>query len=479
MNRLLVACQALALVVLVGCQTVGPNYVVPAQAKVNLAAAQGAFGADTSAVSLEPVPDRWWLLYEDPTLARLVDEALVANTDLRVAAAHLAHAQAGLGAAEAARDPKVSVDGAAERARLSAESYLEFQPLPVMNTADAGLRVSYEIDLFGKLSRAIEAARADAGAAQAGLELARVTVAAEVVRAYVGACAAGHELDRAQAILDVQNRSLTVTSQLTHAGRTGQADVTRARAQVARANAALPQLAARRSAALHRLAVLTGKPPGEYPPELASCAVLPRLSRPIPVGDGAALLRRRPDVRQAERALAAATARIGVATAALYPGITLGLSAGSTGLLADLGQSAANRWAVGPLISWSLPDGTERARIRAAGADADAALARFDGVVLNALREAETSLTVYSRDLERNSALRITQSDVREAEQQAQQLYRAGRTPYLNEIDALRALGNVDSALAASDSQVAEDQVTLFLALGGGWQGPGSPQSVP
>ena len=163
----------------------------------------------------------------------------------------------------------------------------------------------------------------------------------------------------------------------------------------------------------------------------------------------------------------------------MYPRITLGLGAGSTGLLSDIGQPAANRWGVGPLISWSLPDGTERARIRAAGADADAALARFDGVVLNALREVDTGLTVYTRDLERNGALRLTQADASEARQQAQQLYRGGRTPYLTEIDAQRSLGGIDSALAASDSQVAEDQVSLFLALGGGWQDQGGPSSGP
>jgi outer membrane protein TolC len=183
--------------------------------------------------------------------------------------------------------------------------------------------------------------------------------------------------------------------------------------------AAAPPLIARRQAALFRLAALTGRPPAEFPKAVASCVVPPRLSRPIPVGDGAALLKRRPDVRQAERTLAGATARISVATAALYPTISFGLGLGSTGLLADLGAPAANRWSLGSLISWTFPGGGERARIRQADAMADAALARFDGVVLNALRETETSLATYAQDLQRNADLRAARDDAATAERQA------------------------------------------------------------
>jgi multidrug efflux system outer membrane protein len=182
------------------------------------------------------------------------------------------------------------------------------------------------------------------------------------------------------------------------------------------------------------------------------------------------LLKRRPDVRQAERGLAGATGRIGVATAALYPNIAFGLGAGSTGLLADVGQPAANRWGLSSLISWTLPGEGEHARIRATEADADAALARFDGVVLNALRETETSLAVYAHELDRNAALRAARDEAFKAEAQAQILYRGGRSPYLASLDAQRTLAGAEGALAASDGQVAADQVNLFLALGGGWE---------
>ena len=195
----------------------------------------------------------------------------------------------------------------------------------------------------------------------------------------------------------------------------------------------------------------------------------PTLAQPLPVGDGAALLARRPDVRQAERVLAGATARIGVATAALYPSVSIGLGAGSTGLLTDIGERAANHWSIGSLVSWTFPDGGERARVRQADASAQAALARFDGVVLNALREVETQLSWYSQDLRRNEALRASREQAALAAAQARRLYEAGRTPYLTSLDADRSLASVESALAASEGQIAADQVKLFLALGGGW----------
>jgi multidrug efflux system outer membrane protein len=466
-----IALLAAGLMVLGACTTVGPNYKVPEAAAVKAPAAQGAFlGARSPAVSQDPPPPGWWRLYRDPTLDALEQQALTANTDLRAAAANLARAQAVVSEARAANDPTVTISGAAERARESGESFLMFEPIPPENLADVGLSVSYQIDLVGRLRRAAEAAQADAEASQAGLDLARVSVAGEVAAAYIDACAAGEELAVTNRSVDLQARNLAVTQRLTAAGRGTALDTTRARALLNQTRSAGPPLIARRQAALFRLAALTGRPPAEYPRAVADCATPPKLDRPIPVGDGAALLRSRPDVRQAERTLAGATARIGVATAALYPTVNLGLGVGSTGLLADLGQPAANRWSVGSLVSWTFPTGGERARIRQADAMSDAALAKFDGVVLNALRETETSLAAYAQDLQRNADLRATRDEAAIAEDQAQRLYRAGRSPYLTGLDATRTLASADAALASSNGQVAADQVKLFLALGGGWE---------
>nr|WP_295108718.1 efflux transporter outer membrane subunit [uncultured Caulobacter sp.] len=460
-----------SLLALTACTTVGPDYKLPEQAKINVPTAQGPFlGAASKAVSQDPVPTGWWKLYDDPVLNGLIEEALKANTDLRVAAANLARAQAIVGEADNAGTPKFGASAAAMHARESGEQFLKAEQLPVENLADVGVKVSYQVDLVGRLKRASEAAHADAEASQAALDLARVSVAADVARAYVEACANGHELAVAQRTVDLQTRSLDVTRKLVKAGRGTVVDVTRAQAQLDLSRASLPGFQSRRRAALYKLATLTGKPPAEFPKAIEACVAPPTLSKPIPVGDGAALLKRRPDVRQAERTLAGATARIGVATAALYPSITLGAGAGSTGLLADIGTAPANRWGLTSLITWTLPSEGERARIRQAEAGADGALAKFDGVVLTALRETETSLDAYAHDLQRQAALKAARDQAQLAESQVQRLYRAGKSPYLAGLDAQRTLATAEAQLATSDSQVAADQVNLFLALGGGWE---------
>ncbi len=471
MSALKALAAAGSLLALAACTTVGPNYKLPAEAKINAPTAQGAFmGAKSPAVSQDPVPAGWWKLYDDPVLNGLVQEALAANTDLRAAAANLARSQAIAGEADDAGGFKTGVSAAATHSRESGEQYLLTEPLPVENLADVGVKVSYQVDLVGRIKRAAEAAHADAEASQAALDLARVAVAADVARSYVEACANGHELAVAQHTVDLQAKSLAVTQKLVKAGRGTAIDVTRAQAQLDLSRASIPSFESHRRAALYKLATLTGKPPAEFPKAVEACVAPPTLKQPIPVGDGAALLKRRPDVRQAERTLAGATARIGVATAALYPNVTLGFGAGSTGLLADIGSAPANRWGLSSLISWTIPGEGERARIRQAQAGADGALARFDGVVLTALRETETSLDAYAHDLQRNAALKAARDQAAMAEAQAHTLYRAGRSPYLTGLDAQRTLAGADAALAASDSQVAADQVNLFLALGGGWE---------
>jgi outer membrane protein TolC len=211
--------------------------------------------------------------------------------------------------------------------------------------------------------------------------------------------------------------------------------------------------------------------PSAFPAEVAKCATAPRVGSSIPVGDGAALLRRRPDVRQAERLLAGATARIGVATAELYPNITLGASFGSVGFMKDAGDANTWKFSLGPLISWNLPS-TSSARVHIAQANANTAgaLAKFDSVVLNALRETESALTVYARELDRNAALRAARDQSALASRQTAKLYQFGRTDFLASLDADRTLATSESLLAASDAQLAADQVQLFLALGGGWE---------
>jgi outer membrane protein TolC len=236
--------------------------------------------------------------------------------------------------------------------------------------------------------------------------------------------------------------------------------------------ATLPTLEAQRQTALFRLSVLTGRPPANFPREVASCQSVPALARPIPVGDGATLLSRRPDVRQAERELAAATARVGVATASLYPSITLGGSIGSAATsLSGLGSGDSLRFSIGPLISWDLSNlFVGGARIAQAKADAEGRLANFEGTWLKALQETESALTRYARELDRRDALRRARAQSAEAARIARLRYQAGRDSFQVVLDAERSLASIEAELARSEAQLSDYSVSLFLALGGGWQ---------
>jgi NodT family efflux transporter outer membrane factor (OMF) lipoprotein len=467
-----------AVVALSGCAVVGPDYRIPDAAIVNAPAAAGPLlGATEAGVSAEPAASYWWALYDEPLLDDLVRQTLAANTDLRIAAANIARAQAAVAIAEDGTLPSTKIDSAFDYGELSGEQYLLTTPLPSTGLYDTGVSVSYQIDLFGQIKRGIEASRADAEAARAAADLVRVTVVADTVRAYLAACSAGRELAVAQNTLALQERSADLTRRLVDAGRGSALDLTRTEAQVEQFRANIPPLQAEKRLALYRLATLTGQPPANFPRALEDCAAEPRLRQPIPVGDGSALLRRRPDIREAERQLAAATARIGVATADLYPKISFGLSGGSTGLVGDIFKAATLRYAVGPLISWDFPrQNADRARIRAAEARTEEALANFDGKVLAALREIESGLTVYGRDLDRTAALRAARDRADEADRQARTLFSAGQGDAFVTLDAERVRAGAEQALAQSESRIAADQVSLFLALGGGWRNDAATQ---
>lgn len=458
---------------LAGCAAVGPDYQVPAGSVATRPDAQAPFAEAREGVfQRDQVPGRWWRLYNDPVLDGLVEKALAANTDLRVASANLERAQAAVRETEAQQQPSLGVNASPTFGHVSGIQELApgIDP-PNRWSYSAGASMSYQVDLFGQIRRAVEAAGADAQAAQAAYDATRVTVAAETARAYANLCSAGMQLASAEHSVKVQQESLDAVSQLQRAGRGTALDVTRARSQLEQLRAGLPPFQAQQRTALYRLAALTGQTPAEIPTALLQCAAAPQLSETIPVGDGAALLRRRPDIRQAERALAAATARIGVATADLYPKITLGLSGASGGPAAMFGDRGTFSWSVGPLISWTLPNtGAVQARIAEAEANTKAAVARFDASVLNALRETESALVVYARQLDRQAALQAARDQAAQAASQARQLFQYGKTDYLTVLDAERTLASNESALAAGQAELSNDQIAVFLALGGGWE---------
>lgn len=446
---------------------VGPAYVsptpkAPSQTPFLEAGKSPAFTGDQPA-------GEWWSLFGDPVLDGLVEQALAANTDLRVAAANLAQARAVLREARAGRLPTTSVGASGTYAR-------QRNPLGPGTvegeTYDVGLDIGYQVDLFGRVESAIRASRADAEAVQAAFDLTRITVAAETTRAYADVCSFNRQLGVAEETLRIQERTFDLTRRLFEGGRATRLETGQAGALLEQTRAAIPTLTAQRSAALYRLAVLTGKPPAEAPAEVLKCQAPPELTRPIPVGDGASLLARRPDIRRAERELAAASARVNVATADLYPSISLGGSVGSTaGSISGLGKSDGFRFSLGPLISWNFPNmEVARSRLKQSEAGADAALATFDGTWLAALQETESALAAYAGELDRLTALRRAADEAGEAARIARLRYEAGRENFQVVLDAERTLAQIQATIAQSEQQRATYLVSLFLALGGGWQ---------
>ena len=276
----------------------------------------------------------------------------------------------------------------------------------------------------------------------------------------------------ARETLRIQEQTFDLTRRLFEGGRATALETSQAGALLEQVRATVPTLEAQRQTALFRLSVMTGRPPAEFPREVATCETPPSLARPIPVGDGASLLSRRPDIRQAERELAAATARVGVAVANLYPRITLGGSVGSSATsLGGLASSDSFRFSVGPLISFSLTNlVVGRARIAQAEASAEGAHANFEGSWLRALEETESALTRYARELDRREATRRGCAQAAEAARIARLGYQHGRDSFQIVLDAERSLADTDAALAQSEAQLSDHLVSLFLALGGGWQ---------
>jgi NodT family efflux transporter outer membrane factor (OMF) lipoprotein len=468
-RRLLSLLAAPAASLVTAACAVGPNYAPP---QTPPSAAPSFIGASTPLVSATtPAEAQWWRLYDDPVLNGLVADALAANTDIRVALAHLERARAELGLARTAFLPQTQITGGVVRRETP-----EWQVTPgvgrTYNSADGALAVAYEVDLFGRVRRSLEAARGDAQVAQADVDAVRVAVVADTVQAYADATGSAEKLAVAQQTVDLLEKSARVTAARVEAGRSEKLDLIRISALRDQRRADVAPLQAERDAALFRLATLTGRTPRDLPELVKAQTTLPQLARPIPVGDGRALIARRPDVRAAERRLAADTARIGVATADLYPRISLGGSVGSTSAsLADAFGASAFRWLAGPLISWDFPNfAATHARIAGARADAKADLAAFDGTVLTALQETETALSGYSHELERRQALLEARNEAARAAKVAEARQREGTIDFLALLDAQRTLADAQSDLAASDARIAFAQVDLFRALGGGWE---------
>ena len=466
-----VAVVAIIVASLAACR-VGPNYRAPA---LPSGAEAPLVSLNTSAETPTPPPDVWWRLYDDSRLDALVQEALGANRTLAAADANFAAARAVVSEEQVNRYPSTAAFAGGLYGRDAVtDEILELgghRPQTIWLLEDV-IQAAYEVDLFGRVHRAIEVANADAESVAAARDGVRVVVAAETARAYAAVCALGEELDVAHHSLEVVSREADITVQRHEAGANSVYDVTRAQALVAQVRSTIPELEGQRRAALFELTAVLGRTPAEAPNDLEACLTPPRLVALIPVGDGSALIKRRPDVRQAERRLAAATAEIGVATADLYPTIRLaGLYGGAASQLSQLNTNFGRTWGIGPSISWSFPNmAGPRARVRQAKAAQSAALASFDSVVLTALKETEQALALYSAALENRQSLGDARDKVDAAYSMAHDQFLAGSLSALELLTTEQSLVAVNAAVASSDAALVQDQIAVFKALGGGWR---------
>lgn len=469
----------LVLALLAGACTAGPDYHGPQTAVSKAPAAKGPFvaGADP-AFAQAPLPDHWWTLYADPRLDSYVQEALSANADLRTADANLRRANAIVREVEAGRTVQTNLEAGVLAARVGGYTMTKPVDLPYSYILDAS--VSYPLDLAGGIKRGIEASRDNAEAVAAARDQVRVTIAAAVARSYADVCSANLSLAATRHVLDIQTSTLASMQRLSKGGRGTSFDVTRARTAADKSAAALPGIIATRQSALFELAALMGRPPADYPREMESCSTPPTLDQPIPIGDGSALIKRRPDIRASERQLAAATAGIGVEMAKLYPQVTLTGTMGFANAIAAFTDPASFGGLAGPMISWAFPNRKlQHAQIAAAGAGAEAASARFDATVIEALRQSETALTDYAREIDRDRALEKARDDAAHATDQADRLFRFGRTDVLSVLTAQSQLAEAEATLAASHATLIDRQINVFLALGGGWEAQSPAGSRP
>jgi NodT family efflux transporter outer membrane factor (OMF) lipoprotein len=459
----------LVMLALAGC-TLGPGYVAPVPpAPLGSALPYVPAGLATRA----EVEEGWWRRLRDPALDRLVERALLANTDLRVAQSRVEGARAAFRSIEAARLPSTQMSlGAAYGRSATTDQIAGALGREADDTllVSAGAEAGWEVDLSGRIRRAIEAGRADAEAVEAARDAIRVAVVATVVQGYAASCAIGSQIAVAREAVAIADEARAIVSRQLDAGGASRFDLARQDALASRTRATIPVLEGERRAVLFALAASLGETPEDVPAEASACTRVPELAAAIPVGDAGDLIARRPDVREAERRVAGASARTGVARADLVPRVSILAGIGSVAPAIDaLGAHATTNFHIGPFLSWSFPNlAIARARVRQAEAADREAIAAYQGSVLGALRELEQALARYAGTRGREDELNASMEQARTAYRLAGERLDAGSISRLELLTAQQAL--IEAQLATSEARLgrSESIVAVFRALGGG-----------
>jgi multidrug efflux system outer membrane protein len=454
---------------LAGC-AVGPDYHPPKTA----APAQWVSPQAGGETNLPAAGAAWWKSFHDAELDSLAVRAAQSNLNLRAAVARVREARAAARVVSAGSSPTLDAAGSYARNRYSANGFPPFPPgVPVeADVYQAGFDAAWELDVFGGTRRAGEAARADVEAAEFGRRDLLITLFAEVARNYVQARSFQRRLAVASENISAQEQILALTRDRFAKGLTGELDVQEADALLATTRAQSPVFETGFRDAVYHLGLLLGQPPGALLEELTNAAPIPAAPPVVPVGLPSDLVQRRPDVRQAERQLAAATARVGAAASDLYPKFSLtgdvGLQSISPG---DWFSAGSRYWTAGPTVQWRIFDaGRIRAGIRVQNARVDQALAAYEQSMLAAFTDVETALTAYAREQTRRQSLAHAAQASEQAVALALDLYQHGLADFLRVLEAQRSLYQSQDALIESDRAVSADLIALYKALGGGWE---------
>jgi multidrug efflux system outer membrane protein len=470
-------CALGALGTLLAACAIGPNYQEP---KTRL---DGQFlNANEPGFAASDTVQRYWTAFNDPLLNELIEDALLRNKDLGVASANLMASRSARRLAGFDLFPTVNV-AASYTKELESQQQLPGVDMEhrKFDAAAASFDGLWELDLFGRVRRNVEAARGDYGAAVATLRDARVSVIAEVARDYFVLRGLQDQLALTLKNADNQKDSLRLTRTRLEAGRGNELDTARAEAQWQTTLASVPTLETTIATTLYRLSVLTGRQPSGLRDRLTPSAAMPQLPVLNNIGTPEQLLRRRPDVRIAERRLAASTARVGVAMGDLFPKVTLTGEVGyEASTFGQFGQSQARTYGFGPSISWAAFDlGRVHTRIGIAKSQTDAALSAYEGAVLNALADTEGALLSYGRAQTRREALRIAAQASDKAADLAQRRFEGGLIDFLEVLDAERTALSAELLWSQSRTDAATSLVGVYKALGAGWEvaEPGIPSN--
>ena len=464
-----VASGLLIMLVLSGCATVGPDYVRPDTSLPTTWHSELKGGLIADEMNPQTLA-AWWSTLNDPELSSLIDRAVAGNLDVKQARARVREARARRGIAKAGLLPTFDATGAITRNYSSTDSGTD----KISETSDlytASFDANWEIDIFGGVRRSIEASQADLEASQEDLRDMLVSLLSEVAVNYIDLRKFQSLLAIAEGNIASQNETYQLTSWRYQAGLSDELSVQQARYNVEQTRAQLPTLRTGKEEALNRIAVLVGEEPGKVHNLLEKHVPVPVIPSQLTAGVPADVLRNRPDVRRAERELAAQTARIGVATADLYPKFTLNGSIGFETLKVST-VSTSQTWSLGggPGISWALfKGGAIRQNIEVQSALQEQALIKYETAILSALEDVENALVAYGEEQSRRDSLQEAAQAAQKAVELAKYKYQSGLTDFYNVLEAERSLLTIQELLAQSNGTVGSNLVRLYKALGGGW----------